>query len=118
MLGNLMIWWGWSLLDIFPELIGLEEDLSQLAHNWGPPLIIPEIYRPPLADKLPTQTGPHSKDFGSYFDLQIEAFRGVGSCLLLLAVDVTDQAQMEFGLRQERNELRLNWRKPRRGKKG
>ena len=86
---------GQSLADVFPELTGVEETLRRLTRQ-EQPFIIPKIYR------------PSADDFGRYFDLQVESFGGQGAALLVIATDVTQYAHMEFELRQERNELRLN----------
>jgi signal transduction histidine kinase len=86
---------GQSLLDLFPELIGLEEILRRLVHNEAEAIMLPKIYR------------PDEDEFGRYFDLQIEPMFYFGSVLLVTAADVTAQAKLEQELRHERNELRL-----------
>ncbi len=87
---------GRFLPEVFPELVGVENILCQLAHNRGETLTTPKIYR------------PSDDDFGRYFDLQVEPFLETGPGLLVTAVDVTEQARLEFELRHERNQLRLN----------
>ncbi len=87
---------GQFLPHVFPELIGVEDVLHQLAHNQVQTFTIPRIYRS-AAD-----------DFGRYFDLQIEPFLAVGVSLLVMAIDITAEAHLEFELRQERNKLRLS----------
>ncbi len=103
---------GRFLPELFPELLGLEDTLSQLArstalrqaqddasglaHKQGQTFTIPQIHRP--ADD----------SFGCYFDLQVEPFFAAESTLLVMVTDVTEQARLEFELRHERNQLRLD----------
>jgi EAL domain-containing protein (putative c-di-GMP-specific phosphodiesterase class I) len=87
---------GRPLPEVLPELVGVEDTLRQLIHKQDGTYNIPKIYRP-------------SEDgFGRYFDLQVEPFLASEAILLVMVTDVTDQAHLEFELRQERNELRLN----------
>ncbi len=81
---------GELLTDIFPILIGYEDELEALIKNKQKPIIIPQIYA-------------HER----YFDLEIDSCGYVEASLLLSTVDVTTSAQLEQALRQERNELRL-----------
>ena len=91
---------GQPLPDIFPELIGVEDLLQQLAHHQGEPFSISKIYR---SGDQQTQSG----DFGRYLDLYIEPFLGSKNTLLVMVTEVTEQALAEFNLRQELNKLRL-----------
>lgn len=86
---------GQHLPDVFYELVGIEDFLYHLAINHGDTFAIPRIYRS-------TSDGQ-----GRYFDLQIEPLAEFGTTLLVLAMDVTEQALMEQRLRQRRNELLL-----------
>ncbi len=86
---------GQPLLELFPELIGLEESLHGLVQNQAEAISLPKIYR------------PGDDESGRYFDLQVEPMFYFGSVLLLTAADVTPQAKLEQELRHERNELRL-----------
>lgn len=86
---------GQPLLELFPELIGIEESLHSLAQNQAEAITLPKIYR------------PGEDEFGRYFDLQIEPMFYFGSVLLVTAANVTAQAKLEQELRHERNELRL-----------
>ncbi|MDM8527645.1 EAL domain-containing protein [Anaerolineales bacterium HSG24] len=89
---------GLHLLDIFPEIIGLEDYLHEMLFASRRGLTVPKIHR------------PSPDGFGYYFDLQIEPFLETGPNLLVATSDVTDQARLELDLRQERNELRLKIR--------
>lgn len=86
---------GQPLLELFPELIGLEEALHGLVQSQTEAVNLPKIYR------------AGDDEFGRYFDLQIEPMFYFGSVLLVTAADVTAQAKLEQELRHERNELRL-----------
>ncbi|MFN8457451.1 MAG: ATP-binding protein [Anaerolineae bacterium] len=86
---------GQPLVELFPELIGLEESLRSLAQDQAEAITLPKIYR------------AGDDEFGRYFDLQIEPMFYFGSVLLVTAADVTAQAKLEQELRHERNELRL-----------
>lgn len=85
-----------NLTDLLPELLALEDELYRIAHDQAETLIIPKIYR------------PSENGFGHYFDLQIETFRSHEATLLVMLTDMTEQARLEFELRQERNELLLH----------
>jgi signal transduction histidine kinase/CheY-like chemotaxis protein len=87
---------GESIVEFFPELVGLEDDLGQLVHNQNEVLYIPKIYRP-STDKE-----------GRYFDLQIEPVSYFGPLLMITTIDATAEAHLELRLRHERNELRLS----------
>jgi hypothetical protein len=87
------------LPDVFPELIGVESILCGVAHSQEKGFTISKIYRP---------SSESPEGFGCYFDLQVEPFsENGGHGLLVITADVTEQAHVEFELRQERNELRL-----------
>ncbi len=88
---------GQFLPDLFPELIGLEETLHHLRPNQSEPFIIPTIYRLSPQDSI-----------AAYFDLEIIPFFEFGAALLITVTNVTQQAQLEQQLQQQRNELRLN----------
>ena len=98
---------GQSLLDVFPELIGLEDVLHQLTRCQGEAFTIPKIYRSPLTEDTVLSSDPIFNNFGRYFDLQVEPFCHDGTGLLILATDVTYEAHREFDVRQERNQLQL-----------
>ncbi|MEM7345583.1 MAG: EAL domain-containing protein [Chloroflexota bacterium] len=87
---------GQSLPDLFPELVGLEETLHRVARGDEDGLTISKIYR------------PSPDGLGYYFDMQFEPFNEINTTLLVMITDVTKQAHLEFQLRHERNELRLN----------
>ena len=93
-----------SLHYLFPELIGVEEALQEMAHTQQGNLTIPQIYRPIRVDDVAANT------LGYYFDLHIEPLHEPDR-LLVITVDVTRQAHLQQRLQQERNELRLNARK-------
>ena len=89
-----------SILDIFPELIGIEDSIQEMIQNDSKNTIeIPRIYR---------QVHRSADDsFGNYFDLNVEPFQEAVATILVTVVDVTEEARLEFALRQELNELRL-----------
>ena len=87
------------LPDLFPELVGIEPVLNQMLPDKSDPVTIPKIYR-----QLYRSSAGGSE---RYFDLRVEPFRAAGATLLVIMTDVTEQAYLEFALRQERNELRL-----------
>lgn len=87
---------GESILQFFPELVGLEDDLHRLIRNQNEVLFIPKIYRPSTDGQ------------GRYFDLQIEPVSYFGPLLMITAIDATTEAHLELRLRHERNELRLS----------
>lgn len=87
---------GRPLPELFPELVGLEDRVRRLFDHPAETLIIPQIYR------------VSSDDFGCYFDLHVEAFLEIDQTLLIVVIEVTEEAHLEQRLRQERNELRLN----------
>ncbi len=96
---------GNSLLDVFPELFGLEEVLFKLAQNQAEPLTVSKIFR------SWREEGERQNEFGRYFDLHIGSFFASEDTVLLVTLtDVTQHAMTEHNLRQERNELRLNVR--------
>ncbi len=87
---------GCLLVDVFPELVGIENTLHQLVRNQGEPYTLSKIYRP--ADN----------DFGVYFDLYIEPFFASEASLIIILTDVTKEVHLEFELRHNRNQMRLN----------
>ena len=89
---------GRDLIDVFPEIVGLEERIHGMLFSSRSGLTIPKIYR------------PSPDGIGYYFDLLIEPFLTAGPNLLVVTIDVTHQARLELQLRQERNELRLKLR--------
>lgn len=86
---------GLLLTEVFPELVGTEQNLVNLLHHSQKVIALSQIYR------------PSADEFGRYFDLRIEPFMAASSHLLVVVSDVTEQTHLEFSLRQERNELRL-----------
>lgn len=84
---------GRPISQLFPELIGSEDELQRLMSQPGSQYTIAKIHRP-AAD-----------EFGHYFDLQVEMISGLA--LLVTLVDVTGPSLQEQQLRQQRNELRL-----------
>ncbi len=87
---------GQPLIELFPELIGLEQLLAQLAQGeHTSPLTIPRTYR--YLDKNGEQ----------YFDLQLEAFASEHGRVLISMTNVTQQAFQEQRLRQQRNDVML-----------
>ena len=86
-----------SLCDVFPELAGWAENILELLlQNQSEMLTIPKIQR-----ILPDNSE-------RYFDLKIEPLVEFGNVLLVLLIDVTEQARLHQQLQQERNELHLN----------
>ena len=86
-----------SLYDVFPELAGWAENILELLlQNQSEMLTIPKIQR-----ILPDNSE-------RYFDLKIEPLVEFGNVLLVLLIDVTEQARLHQQLQQERNELHLN----------
>lgn len=94
---------GMTLVELFPELVGFEDDLDQLVHGHSDALSISRIHRPPFDENINTQI--HHLD--RYFDLQIEPSLSFDNALTIIALDVTEEAHLEQRLRQECNELRL-----------
>lgn len=87
---------GQPLIELFPELIGLEQLLTQLAQGeHTTPLTIPRTYR--YLDRNGEQ----------YFDLQLEAFASEHGRVLISMTNVTQQAFQEQRLRQQRNDVML-----------
>ncbi|MCA9982005.1 MAG: hypothetical protein KDD89_14275, partial [Anaerolineales bacterium] len=88
---------GQPLIELFPELIGIEGLLQQIAHGQATPVTIPRTYR----------YLNHNGD--QYFDLQLEAFPSAPNHgrLLISMTNVTQQAFQEQRLRQQRNDLLL-----------
>ena len=92
---------GQFLPNVIPELVGIEADLQRLFQQ-PDVFTLSQIYRSP---RFSVQAG--GDNFGHYLDVQIERFITAGITLLVMITDVTEQARLEFELRQERNELRL-----------
>lgn len=86
---------GWALHELLPEIIGLEDNLHKLGHNRYETITLPKIYR------------PVDDSFGRYFDLQFVPFLASNATLLVIVTDVTEQARLEFELKQERRQLHL-----------
>ena len=82
--------------DAFPVLIGLEESMQELISNTrAEPLVLSRIFC------------PGADEHGRYYNLRVEPFAVDTAVLLLIVQDVTREAQQEFVLRQQLNELRL-----------
>ena len=93
---NELNWAGRPLADFFPALLGSEQLLHELMNDpQAEPYILPRIY----------QAG--GNEIGRYYDLRLEPFHQAEAILLVTALDTTQQAQQEFALRQQLNELRL-----------
>ncbi len=90
---------GYPLLDLFPELVGSEDLLQKLVSSEEKRVLIPQVFHQIYR--------PSSSRNNYYFDLQIEPFAASDGILLVTVVDVTEQANRELELRQERNDLRL-----------
>ncbi len=87
---------GLLVTEAFPVFIGLEEPLLAMVHDpLAEPIILSRVYC------------PGADEFGRYYDLRIGPFAADTTVLLLIVQDVTRQAQEEFALRQQLNELRL-----------
>jgi nitrogen-specific signal transduction histidine kinase len=84
-----------SLLELFPEMIGVEDILRQLAHDPDLPFVLPQIQR-------------SSPDGATrYFNLEIEPLPQFGHVLLVIITDVTAQTRLEQQLQQQQHELSL-----------
>lgn len=81
-----------SLLDLFPELIGVEDILRQLVDDPDTPFVLPQIQR------------SLSEDNTRYFNLEIESLAQFGRVLLLIITDVTTQTHLEQQLQQHEHE--------------
>ena len=86
---------GQSLFDVFPEFIGVEDDLSHLHDKPGQKLRFPKIHR------------PSPDGIGRFFDLYAEPQYEPAAGFLVIITDVTEQATYAQRLQQQRNELRL-----------
>jgi nitrogen-specific signal transduction histidine kinase len=84
-----------SLLDLFPELIGVEDILHQLVYDPDTPFVLPQIQR-----SLPDGET-------RYFTLEIEPLPQFGRVLLLIITDITAQAHLEQQLQQHQHEKTL-----------
>ncbi|PIE81465.1 MAG: hypothetical protein CSA11_03770 [Chloroflexi bacterium] len=90
---------GQHLLDVFPELVGVEDVLYQLSTGQIEAYTISMISRSPDSFSV--------NDNNRYIELRVESFLEANASLLIMVTDVTDQAQLEYELRQEYNDLRL-----------
>jgi adenylate cyclase len=86
---------GQSLLDVFPEFIGVEDDLRALHDNPKKRFVIPQIQRPSL------------DEIGRFFDIHAEPLFEPDAGFLIIISDVTKQTTQAQRLQQQRNELRL-----------
>ncbi|NJN94647.1 MAG: hypothetical protein HC875_11390 [Anaerolineales bacterium] len=86
---------GQALPSLFPELIGVEDILTRLAHGQGGPFELCRIYRAGQAGEA------------RYFDLEIELWLHRPQRLLVSISDVTAQALREQQAQQKLNEKRL-----------
>ena len=82
---------GRPVVDVFPELFGMEQELRRLLAGEDELLSIPQIHY-------------HDGEDSRYFDLQVEA---LGNQLLVTMADVTQRTHQAQQLQQQRNELRL-----------
>lgn len=87
---------GLSLMDLFPELIGHEEDLADVAWGRVPRFEVPKINR----------TVPNSAD-RNYLSLTILPHPKAHGHLVLLVQDVTGEGRLEQQITQSLNELGL-----------
>jgi len=87
---------GQQLTNVFPMLIGYEDQLEELIQQQRTePIIISQI-------------GYHTTAEGNcYFNLQVERCNYAEVVLLVTIADVTESTRLEQALLQERNELRL-----------
>lgn len=86
---------GQSLPELFPELIGVEDILTRLAHGQGEPFELRRICR----------AGPVGE--ARYFDLEIKPCPFPRPWLMFIVTDVTVQAHLEQQTQQHINEQRL-----------
>jgi len=87
---------GEILTNIFPLLIGYEEQLEELiARQQTEPVAISQI------------SYSTTVEGDCYFSLQVERCNYAEAVLLVTITEVTESARLEQALRQERNELRL-----------
>ncbi len=82
--------------EMFPEIIGLEEQLRSLAITGVGLLEIPQIIRHLASGEI------------IYYNLRVEPVRDFDAQLLLVALDASEQSRLEQQLVQQRNELRLS----------
>ncbi len=87
---------GQPLVDLLPELCGMEAVLAEVLLDRQEPLVIDKIYR---------ETSDNKE---GYFNLYIERLPMSEDYLFVQIVDVSEHARMQQVLTQERNELRLN----------
>lgn len=84
-----------SLLELFPELVGVEDILRQLVYDPDTPFVLPQIQR-----SLPNGET-------RYFTLEIEPLPQFGHVLLLIITDVTAQTHLQQQLQQHQYEKTL-----------
>lgn len=87
---------GEMLTNVFPMLIGYEEQLEEL--------IVQQQTEPVTISQISYST---TAEEDCYFSLQVEWCNYAEAVLLVTITDVTESARLEQALRQERNELRL-----------
>jgi len=86
---------GQSLLEVFPEFIGVEEALRDLHDNPDQRFVFPKIHR------------PSSDGIGRFFDLYAEPLYEPDAGFLIIIADVTEQTTQAQRMQQQRNELDL-----------
>lgn len=92
---------GRPLLEIFPELVGAEASLRQLAAAQTGTLTLTRIYRPPR------KKSSAGKPAGCYLNLQIEPAPGAERGLQVIITDVTQEVWLEAQLQEERQQRQL-----------
>lgn len=90
---------GQALTDLFPELIGAEDDLVAVARGQSPRLELSLINRLDPADL--DGRWPH------YLSLTAVPHPELAGCLVLLVRDVTDEGRLGQQVMQQLNEMRL-----------
>jgi class 3 adenylate cyclase len=88
---------GVAVTELFPELIGAEEQLRSLFHN-GEMFTLRQVYR---------AMHPVGETAAAYFDLQIERAKSMDGLLLLTILDVSIQTYHQQRIQQQRNENQL-----------
>jgi len=86
-----------SLCDIFPEFIGMDDEITMLARQESGEILLP------LVNRVSVRSGTET----AYFDLTLIADASTRPNLLLLAADVTEQSRHQRRLMQSRNENML-----------
>lgn len=87
---------GASLLEVFPELLGFEPDLSEVVRGRSPRFDLPKINRV-------TPDGDDTR----YVSLTALPHPEVEGCVVLLVEDVTTQGRLDQQVMQHLNEVRL-----------